>query len=137
MLLDRPGRHGRFWMIWKSPRFTSYKGAIRIGAKGAEAPLLAKSKFKKDKISDSLIFFVSQWSEVAWFGQFMVLKIDYDAVKLRKVTYDVVLWRHKDYVTENTSSKWRHENFLLLSSSLSKILVALLTNYRYQIFVCV
>jgi len=34
------------------------------------------------------------------------------------------LWRHKDYVTENTSSKWSHKNFPILSPSLSKILVA-------------
>jgi len=45
----------------------------------------------------------------------MVLKIDYDTVKLQKVTYDV-----KYYVTKNTSSKWRHKNSPFSSSSLSK-----------------
>jgi len=35
----------------------------------------------------------------------MVLKIDYDTVKLQKVIYGVILWRNEDYVTENTSSK--------------------------------
>jgi len=54
----------------------------------------------------------------------MILKIDYETVKLQKVIYDV-LWRHKDYVTANTSSKWRHL-FSLSSPALSKILVALL-----------
>jgi len=58
-----------------------------------------------------LIFFESQWSEVAWFGHFMVLKIDYDSVKLQKVTPNVILWRHKYYITENTSSKLRHKKF--------------------------
>jgi len=57
------------------------------------------------------------------------LKIDYDTVKLRKVTYDVVLWCHKDYAT--TSSKWRHKIFPLLIPSLSKILVALLCGVHY------
>jgi len=36
------------------------------------------------------------------------------------------LWRNEDYVTENTSSKWRNKNFPFSSPSLSKILVALL-----------
>jgi len=48
----------------------------------------------------------------------MVLKIVYNtALKLHKVTCDVTLWRHKNYVTENTSSKWRHNffHFQLLS----------------------
>jgi len=57
----------------------------------------------------------------------MVLKIDYDKVKLQKVTYDVFLWHHKDYASENTSSKWRHQSFPFSSPSLSKILVAFLT----------
>jgi len=35
----------------------------------------------------------------------MVLKIDYDTVKVQKVAYDAIFRRHKDYVTENTSSK--------------------------------
>jgi len=71
----------------------------------------------------------------------MALKIDYDTVKLQKVTFDVTfLWRHKDYVTENTSSKWRHKNFPFSSSSLSKTVVALLTwlhcIYRYSCWFC-
>jgi len=54
------------------------KGATRKGANGAEAPLLAKSKLrKKIKYQIVLIFFVSRWSEIMCFGQFMVLKIDY------------------------------------------------------------
>jgi len=54
---------------------------------------------------------MSQWSEVAWFGRFMVLKIDYDTEKLQKVTYDVIIWCHKDYVTEIKLLKWRYKNF--------------------------
>jgi len=54
----------------------------------------------------------------------MVLKIDYSRVKPQKVAYDVR--RHKDFVTENTPSKWRHNFCLFLSPSLIKILVALL-----------
>jgi len=38
----------------------------------------------------------------------MFLKIEYDTVQLQKATYDVILWRYKDYVTETTSSKWRN-----------------------------
>jgi len=37
----------------------------------------------------------------------MFLKIDYSTVKPQKVTCDVVLWCHKDYITKNSSSKWR------------------------------
>jgi len=48
----------------------------------------------------------------------MILKIGYDTVKLQKVTYDVFLWHHKDYATENTSSKWRHKNVSFSSPSL-------------------
>jgi len=40
--------------------------------------------------------------------------------------FRLILWRHKDYVTENTSSKWCHKNFPFSSPSLCKILVALL-----------
>jgi len=87
-----------------------FKGATRGRAKGDEAPPLAKSKLReKIKYRIVLIFFMSQWSEVAWFS-----------------SYDVVLWRHKDYVTKNTPSLWRHRNFPFLSPSLGKILVALL-----------
>jgi len=57
---------------------------------------------------------VSQWSEVAWFDLFLILKINYDVEKFL-------------YVIENTSSKWRHKFFSFLSPSLSKILVAFLT----------
>jgi len=34
--------------------------------------------------------------------------------------------RHKEYVTENTSSKWRHNKFPFSSPTLSKILVGIL-----------
>jgi len=44
----------------------------------------------------------------------MILKIDYNTVKLQKVTYGVILWRHKDDATKNTSSKWRHKIFPFL-----------------------
>jgi len=33
----------------------------------------------------------------------MILKIDYEIEKILKVTYDVILWRNKDYVTESSS----------------------------------
>jgi len=42
----------------------------------------------------------------------MILKIDYnDTVKLQKITKTSFLLRHKDSVTEKTSSKWRHKTF--------------------------
>jgi len=45
------------------------------------------------------------------------------------------LFRHEDYVIENTSSKWRHKKFAFSSPSLSKILVALLIlTYVYIVF---
>jgi len=69
----------------------AHKGATRRGAKRAEAPPLAKSQLrKKIKYWVLLIFFMSRWSEVTRFGQFIVWKIDCDTVKLRKVTYDVI-----------------------------------------------
>jgi len=40
------------------------KGAAREGAKGAETPPLATSKFKKDKISDSFDFFLFCFSDL-------------------------------------------------------------------------
>jgi len=73
-----------------------HKGATSGEAKGAEAPPLAK---QKDKVSDSFNLFVSQWSEVAWFGQFMSLKIDYDTLK-----------RHFHNVIKITTPKICHQN---------------------------
>jgi len=89
------------------------KGATREGAKVAKAPPLAKSKLRnKIKYRVFLIFFVSQSSEIAWFGQFMVLKVYYmSSSRLR----------HRKYIIKVTSifsHFWSH--------SLSKILVALL-----------
>jgi len=77
---------------------SKYKGATREGAKWAEAHPLAKLRLRnKIKYRIVLIFFVSRWFEVAWFGQFMVLKIAYDTEKLQN---------HLKY---RTSSKWRHK----------------------------
>jgi len=64
--------------------------------------------------------------EVARFGQFMVLQINCDVLKLQEYLFwyhfgDVIKLRHL-----NTSSKWRHKNFPFSSPPppLSKILVA-------------
>jgi len=47
---------------------------------------------------------MSQWSKVAWFS-----------------SYDVVLWRHKDYTfAKNTPSIWHHRNFPFLAPPLAK-----------------
>jgi len=56
----------------------------------------------------------------------MVLKIDYDTIKLQKVTYVVIFMtsyrlHHQNYVIKMTS-----QNFPFLNPSLSKILVAFL-----------
>jgi len=61
------------------------------GGLRAEAPPLAKSKLRqKIKYRVVLIFFVPQSFEVARFGQFKILKIDYDTVKTSKSN----TWRH-------------------------------------------
>jgi len=54
----------------------------------------------------------------------MDLKIDYGTENFKKSHMTVFWWHHKNYVTENTSSKWRHKKFPFLSPSLSKILAA-------------
>jgi len=60
------------------------KGSTREGTKGAEVPPLSKSKLtKKDKISDSFdLFCVSVICELRDLAN-MVLKFDYDTVKLQ------------------------------------------------------
>jgi len=92
------------------PKWVTFKGATRGGDKGPKVPSLAKSKLRnKIKHRIVLIFFVLQWSEVEWFGQFMILKIDYDTVKLQKSHmtsfYDVIKImppkvRHQNDVTK-------------------------------------
>jgi len=67
------------------------KGATREEAMGAEAPPLAKSKLKKRKNWDSIDIFLFQWSEVAWFSQFLIFKIDFDTIKLQKVLNNIIL----------------------------------------------
>jgi len=62
-----------------------FKGATREGAKGTEAPPLSKSKVrKKIKYRIVLIFFfcVSVICELRDLAN-MVLKIDYDTIKLQ------------------------------------------------------
>jgi len=65
--------------------------------------------------------FASWWAEVACFGQFVVLQINYDVIKLQKYQ----LWRHVGDVI-----KLRHLNYVIkmtlqtFSSPLSKVLVA-------------
>jgi len=56
-------------------------------------------------ILDTFEFFVSCWSEVAWFGQFVVLQINYDVLKLRFLIMMSFWWRHLI-----TSRKLRHQN---------------------------
>jgi len=56
----------------------------------------------------------------------MVLKIDYDTEKLQKVTYDVIIWCYKDYVTKASYQNDVTKFFPISSPSLSNILVALL-----------
>jgi len=58
------------------------------------------------QILDNFEFFASWWFEVAWFGQFVVLQINYDAIKLQKYQ----LWRHFGDVIKITSPKLRHQN---------------------------
>jgi len=102
--------------------YREVKGVTRGGAKSPEDPPLATSKLRiRIKYPIDLIFFVFQWSEVAWFGQLMILKIDYN-----------ILWHHKDYATENTSSKWPHKMLLFSSPSLSEVLVVPAWNWNWN-----
>jgi len=48
------------------------------------------------KILNIFEFFASWWYEVAWFGQFVVLQINYDVIKLRKIPIMTSFW-------------WRHQ----------------------------
>jgi len=62
----------------------------------------------------------------------MVLKIEYNTIKLQKVTYDVIFMtsqrlRHRKYVIKMTL-----QNFSFSSPSLSKILVRLLVTGVYN-----
>jgi len=57
----------------------------------------------------------------------MVLKIDYDTVKVQSH-----ILRHKDHVAKNKSSKWCHKIFPFSSPSLIKILVALLATAQLR-----
>jgi len=101
------------------------KGAIRRGAKGAEAPPLAKSTLRINiKYRIVLICFfceVFQWSWSCVIWPIYDLKIG-----LRHSKTSSHIWRHKDYTTKNTSSKCRHKIFPFSSPSLSKVLVVLL-----------
>jgi len=70
----------------------------RLG--GAEAPPLAKSKFKK-MIKYRIVWcfcVLVIWICVIW--SIYGLKIDYDTEKLQKVAFGVIFRRHQDYVTE-------------------------------------
>jgi len=68
-----------------------HQGHNQRGSMKAKDPLLAKAKFgKKVKYRIVLIYFVLVMCSCV-IGLFMVLKIDYDTVKLQKVTYDVIL----------------------------------------------
>jgi len=64
---------------------------------------------------------VFQWSEIAWFDQFMVLKLTVLQYNFKQPHDGDILWRHNDYVTNNMSSK-----FSIFKSLSSKILVAFL-----------
>jgi len=57
------------------------------------------------------IFFASWWSKVAWFGQFVVLQINCDIIKLQNYQLwrhlgDVIKLRHLKYVIKMTSQKF-------------------------------
>jgi len=58
----------------------------------------------------------------------MILKIEYDTVKLQKVTYDVIFMTSKRLHHQKYVIKWRHKFFPFSRPFLSNVLVALLAS---------
>jgi len=86
---------------------------------------------------DIFEFFASWWSEIAWYGQFVVLQINYDVIKLQKYQLwrnfgvDIKL-RHK-ITSQKFSIKWKS---IITQSNKEKSIIKPNSNISTHALIC-